>query len=74
MATIDPKTNVGGLNRSEIYQKHHHNIIKPNHDKTADKWTKTPTFKDKFDEKSLFPPSPKVLTPGPFFSMVSRSS
>ena len=67
MATIAPKTNVGGLNRSEFYQKHHHNIIKPNHDKT-------PTFKDKFDEKSLFPPSLKVLTPGPFFSMVSGSS
>ena len=35
MATIDPKTNVGGLNRSESYERDHHNIIKPNNDKTA---------------------------------------
>ena len=74
MAKIDQKTNVGGLIRSEFYQKHHHNMIKPNHDKISAKMEKTPTFKYKFDEKSFFPPSPKALTPGPFFSMVSRSS
>ena len=45
MATLDPKTNVWGLYRSEFYQKHYHNIIKPNHDKTAAYMDKNAYFK-----------------------------
>ena len=55
MATLDPKTNVWGLDRLEFYQKHHHNI---NQTKSLTKqlliWTKMPTFKDKFNENHYF--------------------
>ena len=62
------------LNRSKFHQNHKYYITKPNQAETAAKVEENPTLKDKFDEKSLFPPSPKVLTPGPSFSMVRRSS
>ena len=74
MATLDPKTNVCGLNRSKFHQKHKYYITKPNQPETAAKVEKTPTFYNKIDEKSLFPQSVEVLTPCPSFSMDRRSS
>ena len=74
MATLAPKTNVCGLNRSKFHQKYKYYITKPNQPETAAKVEKNPTFNDKIDEISLFPQSLEVLTPSPSFSMVSRSS
>ena len=41
MATLDPKTNVCGLNGSEFHQKHKYYITKPNQPETAAKVEKT---------------------------------
>ena len=40
MATLNPKTNFLGLNRSEFHQKHKYYITKPNQAETAAKYKK----------------------------------
>ena len=73
MAILDLKTSVWGLNRSEFHQKHKYYITKPNQAKTAAQDEKMSTFNYKCGEKKLFPQSPEVLSPSPYFSMARGS-